>query len=167
MDNRQKQLVAAAQAMRTWIHTQRATWAAAGSPVSLGPSEPQFATPGVAAVSVAAAAVPSTVLSFPAPAVSAPWADSESRRVPLEGLRSAAQGTSSFVRSSWPMLAGIAVLVAVVGVARVAWPTIKAKMSSNIAAGREVVESQAEAISQKVGTDRPPAGAPAVPAAPV
>jgi len=163
MNDRQQQLIAAAQAMQTWIHAQRATWAAAGSLTSLR-GEPQLATASATAASVAAAIVPSSVLGVPEPAASAPWAESESTRAPLEGLRSAVQGTSSFVRSSWPMLAGIAVLVVAVGVARVAWPTIKAKMSSNLAAGREVVESQAEALSQKVGTDRPTTGAPAVPA---
>src|SRR5262245_55576132 len=113
MDDRQQHLVAAAEAMRTWIHTQRAMWVA-GSPASLHQGETHFATASFASASVAAAVVPSTVFSVPDAAASESWAESESKRAPLEGLRSAVQGTSSFLRSSWPMLAGIAVLVVAV-----------------------------------------------------
>ena len=42
MDERQQHLVAAAEAMRTWIHKQRAVWAE-GYPQSLRQVQPQFA----------------------------------------------------------------------------------------------------------------------------
>ena len=56
MEDRQQQLVAAAEAMRTWIYAQRAMWAE-GYPNQLNRAQPQFEGVGVAAASALPAAV--------------------------------------------------------------------------------------------------------------
>src|SRR5262245_33560984 len=109
MDERQQHLVAAAEAMRTWIHKQRATWAE-GYPQSLRHAQPQFAAASAAVVSRSA-----SIMSAAAPAVAAPWTETDSGGSWWQGVvdrfRSTLQGTTTFVQTSWKMLTGIAVIV--------------------------------------------------------
>ena len=59
------------------------------------------------------------------------------------------------MQTSWRMLAGIAVIVVMVGAVRFAWPGMKDQMSSNLVTGREAVKSQTQVLSQKVAGNRP------------
>jgi PEGA domain-containing protein len=137
MDDRQKQLVAAAEAMRTWVNAQRAMWAA-GYPQSLHQAQPQLAV-------AAEAPFPSHIFSEPETTPAEIWSD------PAPGLSwwagvaerigSTVQGTTTFVRTSWRMLAAIAGIVLLVGAVRVAWPGMTSKVPPKVAAGREAVKS--------------------------
>ena len=153
MDERQQHLVAAAEAMRTWIHKQRAMWAE-GYPQSLRHAQPQFAAASAEVVPRSAA-----IMAAPAPAVADPWTETERGPSWWQGIAdrfsSTLQGTTTFAQTSWRMLAGIAVIVILAGAVRLAWPSMKEKMSSNVAAGRQAIKSQTQALSQKVGTERP------------
>jgi archaellum component FlaF (FlaF/FlaG flagellin family) len=154
MDERQQHLVAAAEAMRTWIHQQRALWAA-GYPQSLRQAQPQYAAASAAVVS------PSAFMTAPATTAADPWTDTDAGRSWRQGMAdrfaSTLQGTTTFVQTSWRMLAGIAVVVILVGAVRFAWPSMKEKMSSNVATGRQAIKSQTQTLSQKVSGDRPSA----------
>ena len=155
MDERQQHLAAAAEAMRTWIHKQRAMWAE-GYPQNLL----RQAQPQLAAASAVAIVSPSAFIAAPETAAADPWAPRESGPSWWQGIAdrfgSMLQGTTTFVQTSWRMLAGIAVIVMVVGAVRFAWPGVKDKMSSNLATGRQAVKTQTQALSQKVGGNRPP-----------
>lgn len=155
MDERQQQLTTAAEAMRTWVHKQRAMWAE-GYPQNLL----RQAQPQLAAASAVAIVSPSAFIAAPQTAAADPWAQRESGPSWWQGTAdrfgSMLQGTTTFVQTSWRMLAGIAVIVMVVGVVRFAWPGVKDKMSSNLVTGRQAVKTQTQALSQKVGGNRPP-----------
>lgn len=126
MDERQKQLVAAGEAMRKWIHAQRAMWAA-GYPQSLTQLQPQLA--GAAAGAIA---LPSAVLTEALPAAAAEtwplaqsgpsWSDGLSERV-----GSTVQGTSALLRSSWKVSVAVAAVLLVAAVVRFAWPSAPSK----------------------------------------
>src|SRR5262249_5392303 len=143
MDDRQKQLVAAAEAMRTWITTQRAMWAA-GYPQ---PVQPQLAV--VSAVPVST--FPSAIFSEPATASADIWANKESgpswAAEVTDQIRSTVQSTSKFVRTSWRMLAVAAGIVLLVGAVRVAWPGGKTKESSKVAASSDANNDASRALS--------------------
>lgn len=155
MDERQQHLTAAAEAMRTWVHKQRAMWAE-GYPHNLL----REAQPLLAAASAVAIVSPSAFIAAPETAAADPWAQRESGSSWWQGTAdrfgSMLQGTTTFVQTSWRMLAGIAVIVMVVGAVRFAWPGMKDKMSSNLSTGRQAVTTQTQAHSQKVGGNRPP-----------
>jgi hypothetical protein len=147
MDERQKQLVAAAEAMRTWVYAQRAMWAE-GYPQSLRAAQPPFAM-------ASAAIVASSVVGEFEPAPVETWSDAEAGRSfaqrVAEHVESTVQATKTFVRTSWRMLAAVAAVVIVAGAVRLAWPDMKEKVSSNLA-GRQVVKGQSERPSQQRGT---------------
>ena len=129
--------------MRTWIYAQRAMWAE-GYPQSLNPAQPQFAAAGVAAVTALPAAVVSDIDTAPAEA----WPEADGGRSWSEGmadrLGSTVQGTTTFVRTSWRMLAAIAAVVIVVAAVRFAWPGMRSKVSSNLASGRDAAKSRTQ-----------------------
>jgi hypothetical protein len=154
MDERQQHLAAAAEAMRTWIHKQRAMWAEGYPQNLLHQAQPQLA-----AASAVAIVSPSAFIAAPETTAADPWAPRESGPSWWQGIAdhfgSMLQGTTTFVQTSWRMLAGIAVIVMVAGAVRFAWPGVKDKMSSNLATGREAVKTQTQALSQKVGGNRP------------
>lgn len=141
MEDRQQQLVAAAEAMRTWIYAQRAIWAE-GYPQSLNRAQPQFAGASVAAAVALPAAVDSELETAPTEM----WPDADAGRSWSEGmaerLGSTVQGTTTFVRTSWRMLAAIAAVVIVVAGVRFAWPSMRSKVSSNLASGRDAVKGR-------------------------
>lgn len=155
MDERQQHLTAAAEAMRTWIHSQRAMWAE-GYPQNLL----RQAQPQLAAASAVAIVSPSAAFIAASEAAAESWAQRESGPSWWQGIAdrfaSTLQGTTTFVQTSWRMLAGIAVIVIMVGAVRFAWPGMKDKMSSNLVTGRQTVKSQTQALSQKVAGNRPP-----------
>ena len=64
MDHRQEQLVAAGEALRTWVHAQRATWSD-GYPRAFAGSLPQLAMPGVPAL--ASSSVMADAVAVPSP----------------------------------------------------------------------------------------------------
>lgn len=148
MEDRQQQLVAAAEAMRTWIYAQRAIWAE-GYPQSLNRAQPQFAGAGVGA----AVALPAAGVSELETAPAEMWPDSDAGRPWSEGmaerLGSTIQGTTTFVRTSWRMLAAIAAVVLVVAGVRFAWPGMRSKVSSNLASGRDAVKSRTQPSSSQ------------------
>ena len=158
MDERQKQLVAAAEAMRTWIHTQQGLWAS-GYPQLPKHAQPQFAAVGAAAVALPAAAIPAF-----APVPVETWSDAErgpsSWEKASERFESSVEGTTTFLRASWRMLAAVVAVVVVAGVVRLAWPGMKEKVSSNLASGRQAVKDQGEALSQRVAGAKPKTGVP-------
>jgi PEGA domain-containing protein len=129
MDERQKQLVSAGEAMRKWIHAQRAMWAA-GYPQSLTQVQPQLAGAAVGAI-----AVPSPVLTEAPAAPSEAWPAAESGPSWSQGVAervgSAIQGTSALVRSSWKVLAAVAAVVLLGVVVRFAWPSVKSRVVSS------------------------------------
>ena len=155
MDERQQHLTAAAEAMRTWIHKQRAMWSEGYPQNLLRQGQPQLA-----AASAVAIVSPSACIATSETAAADPWAQQDSGPSWWQGIAdrfgSMLQGTSTFVQTSWRMLAGIAVIVMVAGAVRFAWPGVKDKMSSNLATGREAVKTQTQALSQKVAGNRPP-----------
>jgi PEGA domain-containing protein len=155
MDERQKQLVAAAEAMRTWIHAQRAIWTT-GYPQSLRQPQPQLAGAAAVAAAPAVAAFPEAFLSEPVPAPVETWTDREIKKSWWEGLTeritSTVQGTTTFVQTSWRMLAVIAGIVLLVGAVRVAWPGVKTKVSSNLATSRDAGKSTTESASPAPAT---------------
>ena len=146
MDERQKQLVVAGEALRKWIHTQRAMWAA-GYPRSLTQVQPQFAAAPAGAI-----ALPSPVLTeapaapasaWPAPAWPAPaaesgpsWSEGVSERV-----GSTVQGTSALLRSSWKVLAAAAAVVLLAGIVRFTWPTQKSTASTKPESSRDTAST--------------------------
>jgi len=155
MDERQQHLTAAAEAMRTWIHKQRAMWAGGYPQNLLRQGQPQLAAASAVAIVSPSAAF---IAAFETAAAD-PWAQRESGPSWWQGLAdrfgSTLQGTTTFVQTSWRMLAGIAVIVVMVGAVRFAWPGMKDKMSSNLVTGREAVKSQTQVLSQKVAGNRP------------
>jgi hypothetical protein len=145
MDERQKQLMAAGEAMRKWIHAQRALWAA-GYPDALTQIQPQFA----GATAAGAIALPSAVLTDApvAPAEAPPvgesgpaWWESVAERV-----GSTVQGTTALVRSSWKVVAAVAAVVLLGVVIRFAWPaktsTVSPKVSSKAGSAHEAASTQ-------------------------
>src|SRR6476620_5421895 len=114
MDERQQHLTAAAEAMRTWIHQQRAMWAE-GYPQNLL----RQAQPQLAAASAVAIVSPSAFIAALPEVAADPWAQHESgpswRQGIAERFGSILKGTTTFVQTSWRMLAGTAVIVMVVG----------------------------------------------------
>lgn len=127
MDQRRKQLEAAGETLRKWIHAQRAIWAA-GYPQSLTQIQPQFA--GAAAGAIA---LPSAMLTGAPAAPAAAWPETEngpswSDRA-AERVGSTVQGTTALVRSSWKVLAAVAAVVLLGAVVRFAWPSMKSKVS--------------------------------------
>jgi hypothetical protein len=153
MEDRQQQLVAAAEAMRTWIYAQRAIWAE-GYPQSLNRAQPQFAGAGVAAALALPAAVVSELETAPAEMWPADAGRSWSEGM-AERLGSTVQGTTTFVRTSWRMLAAIAAVVIVVAGVRFAWPSMRSKVSSNLASGRDAVRGRTPpSSSQRANGDR-------------
>jgi PEGA domain-containing protein len=153
MDERQTQLVAAAEATRTWIYAQRAIWAEGYPQSLLKPAQPQFATASAFVMSPSAAITPFE--SSP----EAAWADAD--RGPsfqdqvAERFESTVQGTKTFVRTSWRMLAAIAAVLVVAGAVRLAWPGMKQKVTSNLAVGRQAAKDQRQALSQRVTGGKP------------
>jgi hypothetical protein len=151
MDDRQKQLVAAAEAMRTWIATQRATWAA-GYPQSLQPAQAQLAVAAAAPVG----AFPSDVFSEPETRPAEIWSDQEAGPSWPAGISdrigSTVKGTTTWARTSWRMLAVAAGIVLLVGAVRVAWPG-KTKASSKAATSGEAGKSAKEA-APRAAADR-------------
>jgi len=146
MDERQKQLVVAGEALRKWIHTQRAMWAA-GYPRSLTQVQPQFAAAPAGAI-----ALPSPVLTeAPAasesawPASAWPMPAAESGPSWSEGFTervgSTVQGTSALLRSSWKVWAAVAAVVLLAGMARFAWPTQKSTASTRPESPRETAST--------------------------
>jgi hypothetical protein len=125
MDERQKQLVAAGEAMRKWIHAQRAMWAA-GYPQSLTQLQPQLA--GAAAGAIA---LPSAVLTEALPAAAETWPLAQSGPSWSDGLServgSTVQGTSALLRSSWKVSVAVAAVLLVAAVVRFAWPSAPSK----------------------------------------
>jgi hypothetical protein len=152
MDDRQKQLVAAADAMRTWITIQRAMWAA-GHPHSLQSAHPQLAV----AAAAPAMAFPSAIFSGPETAPAEIWTDTESgpswQAIITDRIGSTVQSTSNFVRTSWRMLAVAAGIVLLVGAVRFAWPGMKTKESSKAAASTEARTSAKES-APRASSDR-------------
>jgi hypothetical protein len=137
MDERQKQLVVAGEALRKWIHAQRAMWAA-GYPQSMIQVQPQFA--GAAAGAIA---LPSSVLIDAAGAVTSAWPASAAESGPswsegvAERVGSTAQGTSALLRSSWKVLAALAAVVLLGVIVRFAWPGSKSTASAMPESSRE------------------------------
>jgi hypothetical protein len=125
MDERQKQLLAAGEAMRKWIHAQRVTWAA-GYPQSLTAVQPQFA--GAAAGAIA---LPSPVLTEAPSAAAETWPMAESgpswSDSVAERVGSTVQGTSALLRSWWKVSAAVAAVLLVGAVVRFAWPGAPSK----------------------------------------
>jgi hypothetical protein len=153
MEDRQQQLVAAAEAMRTWIYAQRAMWAE-GYP-QLNRAQPQFEGVGVAL----AGALPAAVVSDFDMAPSETWPEADGGRSWSEGmadrLGSTVQGTTTFVRTSWRMLAAIAAVVIVVAGVRFAWPGMRSQVSSNLPARRDAAKSRTQpSSSQRATGDR-------------
>jgi hypothetical protein len=153
MEDRQQQLVAAAEAMRQWVYAQRATWAE-GYPHGLSPAQPQFAAAGMEAVALPAAAL-SEIETAPAEQ----WPEAGESRSWSEGmadrLGSTVQGTTTFVRTSWRMLAAIAAVVIVVAGVRFAWPTMRSKVSSHPATGQNAAKGLTPpASSQRASGDQ-------------
>jgi hypothetical protein len=146
MDQRQKQLVAAGEAMRKWIHARRATWGS-GSPQSFTQLQPQFA--GAAAGAIA---LPSPVLTEPAAAQASAWPApawpspaAESGPSWSEGVTervgSTVQGTSALLRSSWKVLAAVAAVVLLGVIVRFAWPSSKSTAVSKPEPSREAAST--------------------------
>jgi hypothetical protein len=146
MDERQKQLVVAGEALRKWIHAQRAMWAA-GYPQSLTQVQPQFAGGPAGAIAVPspvltqAAAAPAS--TWPAPAWPAPaeesgpsWSEGVTERV-----GSTVQGTSAILRSSWKVLAAAAAVVLLAVIVRFAWPTSKSTASTKPESSHEMAST--------------------------
>jgi hypothetical protein len=142
MDERQKQLVAASEAMRRWIHAQRALWAA-GYPQSLTQVQPQFA----GATAAGAIAIPSAVVIDAPVAPAEAWPVGEPGPSWSEGVAervgSTVQGTTALVRSSWKAVAAIAAVVLLGAVVRFAWPGMKSKVSSKADSAHEAASTQA------------------------
>src|SRR5262245_12879856 len=142
MDDRQKQLVAAAEAMRTGITTQRATGAAT-YPQSMQPAQPQLAVAAAAPIR----AFPSTIFSEPATAPADIWANTESGPSWSAGVTdrigSTVEGTTTWFRRSWRLLAVAAGIVLLVGAVRFAWPG-KTKAAPKAAASAEASKSAKE-----------------------
>jgi hypothetical protein len=141
--------------MRTWIDAQRAMWAD-GYPQSLRHAQPPFVVASAVAV-----AMPSAAISDFDAAPAETWPDADpgqpyGERI-AERFESTVQGTTAFVRTSWRMLAAIAAVVIVAGAVRLAWPGMKQKVSSNLAAGRQVAQGQGQALTQRVTGAKPSA----------
>src|SRR5262245_3296160 len=134
MDERQQQLVAAAEAMRTWVYKQRAMWAQEYSQ-SLVHGQPQLASAAATAIALPPVALPSAVAVDTPTLPAEPWTDTDAGSSVSPGiaerLESTVQGTTTFVRTSWRMLAAIAAIVLVVAGVRFAWPGMRAKVASN------------------------------------
>jgi PEGA domain-containing protein len=139
MDERQKQLMAAGEAMRKWIHAQRAMWAAGNQ--SLSQVQPQFAGAAAGAIAlpppalIEAPAAPAE--SWPAAESGPSWSESVAERV-----ASMVQGTSALVRSSWKVLAGVAAVVVLGAAVRFAWPSMTSMASSKSAPSREAASTR-------------------------
>jgi PEGA domain len=150
MDERQKQLVVAGEALRKWIYAQRAMWAA-GYPQSLTQVQPQFA-----GASAGAIALPSPVLTEAAAAPGSAWPASgwgapaeESGPSWSEGVTervgSTVQGTSALLRSSWKVLAAVAAVVLLAVIVRFAWPSSKSTPSPKPESSRESANTPSSA----------------------
>jgi hypothetical protein len=162
MDDRQKQLLAAAEALRTWVHAQRAMWAQ-GYPQSLVQAHRPFASPPLVAAGADAASPSMFESDTTTSAPTFAWPEAAvSGRQWSRGLRDlvdvATQATVSAVGRSWHLAAAV-VIIAVVGfTARAYWPGMRAKVASDLAASRQVVKAQTKALSQRVNSERVKAG---------
>src|SRR5512144_409606 len=99
MDERQQQLVAAAEALRTWVHTQKTMWAQ-GYPQSLVQAQPQLSASSVAAITMPAAfseVVPVAAPSWPASS----WPDADVQPVAGSSAVSDAVGATVHKAAAW------------------------------------------------------------------
>jgi hypothetical protein len=160
MDERQKQLVAAAETLRTWVHAQRATW-------TEGPRT--FAHPhSFVAVSGDAVALSPSLPGEPSSFESSGWSDSrESRRrwwreateVALPSL----QAATAFLRTSWRAAAAVVVVLVMIWTVRGHWSGVRTTVSANLAAGRQAVNAQRQAFTQPRTADAPSASVASAP----
>ena len=137
MDDRHKQLVAAAEALRTWVYAQRAVWAQ-GYPQTLVHAHRPFVPPPLVTSGAVALAV-----SLPAPFVpdvetmTASADSAEPGPSAWQGVTAAAGSTASSLRRFWPAAAAILVVALAGLTARSFWPGARAKGPSNTAASRD------------------------------
>ena len=145
MDERQQQLVAAAEALRKWVYAQRATWAQ-GYPQSLVHGQPQLSASGGAtiAVSMPTAAVNETI-STPAADWSEPESVPSSSDAVTDLVGSTVEKATNALRASWKMFAAVAAVAVVAFLVRLAWPSAHQNVSSKPAAARETAKRQPDA----------------------
>lgn len=140
MDERRQQLLAAAEAVRIWVHSQRATWSD-DYPRSLIERRPHAVGPDVAVL-----AEPAVVFEAMLPA--APSIGLRDRAdVVAQWVRDLTSRSVHLVRQS-RMAAAIALLtIAGAWTIRAHWSEARALLASNLAAGRHVVESSRRTLS--------------------
>ena len=162
MDRRDEQLIAAAEAVRTWVHAQRATWTDGYPRV--------FADAGAQVLSLSA---PSLTLAPPAmvdadmPSESS--IDSRERTAaPIEQLRAGTLRVASLVtqsglriRQNWRTAAMAVVVLAAAWAIPTYWSDMKALLTTNVAAGRRVVASRRQALTELANRDASTSAAPA------
>ena len=176
MDHRQQQLVAAAEALRTWVHAQKATWhapfpvmaappllhtvapVAEASPLTTDAFLPDLAAPEMSSADEAGSAVPDAA-GFGLPAVDLGAKVGGALSV-LQRL--AGQLVPAMTRHWKPAAAALAV-VAMVGVARWSWPVMSRAMSTTLTSASERIKRPAPPVPEPVAV----AAAPAARATPV
>jgi hypothetical protein len=152
MDRRQEQLIAAAEAVRMWVHAQRATWSA-GYPRAFPDSGPQFATVGV----LARAASPSVIVegvARPSPSVG------ERAGVALQWLRAWSghvatpiSRVAAVLRQSWRVATVVGVVLLAAWTVRTYWSGMTATVTADLAAGRRAVNTQRQALTERANAE--------------
>jgi hypothetical protein len=153
MDDRQQQLVAAAEALRKWVRAQQALWVDGYHPAAL---HPQLAAAGAAAAPALPAVLP--VPSVPdfalEPVQPVPEEPVEVDAPPRAIVSPALAGAAALLKRSWRFAAAAVAIVAVALTVRAYWGGVREKVVSNLAAGRDAVRAQTQALSQRVTGSR-------------
>jgi len=155
MDERQKQLVAAAEALRTWVHAQRATWTESYPRTLSHPQSLVAASGGVAAFS---SSVPRDAGVFESPRWDELRIDGRQwwrtvADVAVPSLRSA----GALLRTSWRVVGAVAVVVVMIWIVFGYWSGMRSTVSADLAAGRQAVKTQRNALTPRVAAEPSPA----------
>lgn len=148
MEERQKQLVEAAEALRTWVHAQKATWSQPYPRIS---SElPAFASASAGSVALSPAAV---VEASPETLEPSAPDDARNRPTATERLASALHGLTLLIRRTWYVAAALAVVLLVAWVVRSQWSGMRARVSGTFTDRREAVKNPRDAVTQRAGKE--------------
>ena len=161
MDERQQQLVAAAEALRTWVHTQKAMWAQ-GYPQSLVRAQSQLSSTSVAALAMPAAisdVMPATAPSWPAVG----WPDTDLQPVAGSSAVSETVGATvhkatEWLRAWWKMLAAVGAVAMVAMGVSLAWPALHKTVSSNAPAGTNAANVKTDTRARGAAAAAAPVG---------
>jgi PEGA domain len=167
MDGRQEQLVAAAEAVRNWVHAQRAGWSDETprmfAPAGGGAQSITLSTPVLALVPPAS--IEETMDSLADVGLEPEQVHAPGSNVWSDRIAPLFTRAGDVVRRSWRMAAIAVVLTAGVWAVRSYWSDVKPALTENLAAGRRAVASGSQALSNRVAADvaKATAGKPEVP----